>query len=217
MKIAATTNVRRNSARTKENLLQSGIKLFSARGYDGVAVDEIVHQAGCNKRMLYHYFGNKDGFYVEVLRAVFGKLESLELKGTTETSTSEQAIREILECYFNFLQQNPDFVNLLMWENLNQARFLDAHPNLLSKHLFLQRLDKILQQGHARGEIEGIPDHRHLLVLLIGVCFIYVSNRHTLHHTLGLNMKLPSVMAKGLKLAQEIIINGLIRKNPKAG
>jgi TetR/AcrR family transcriptional regulator len=205
--------VRRNPARTKENLLQAGIKLFSARGYDGVAVDEIVDQAGCNKRMLYHYFGNKDGLYVEVLREVFGKLENIELEGTAETSTTEDAIREILACYFDFLQQNPDFVNLLMWENLNQARFLDAHPNLLSKHPILQRLDEILKRGRLRGEIEGAPDSRHLLVLLIGVCFIYVSNRHTLHHTLGLDLRRPSVLRKGLQLAQEMFIHGLIRKS----
>lgn len=205
--------VRRNPARTKENLLQAGIKWFSARGYDGVAVDEIVDQAGCNKRMLYHYFGNKDGLYVEVLREVFGKLENIELEGTAETSTTEDAIREILACYFDFLQQNPDFVNLLMWENLNQARFLDAHPNLLSKHPILQRLDEILKRGRLRGEIEGAPDSRHLLVLLIGVCFIYVSNRHTLHHTLGLDLGRPSVLRKGLQLAQEMFIHGLIRKS----
>jgi len=205
--------VRRNPARTKENLLHAGIKLFSARGYHGVAVDEIVAQAGCNKRMLYHYFGNKDGLYVEVLRQVFAKLETLELEGTAETSTTEEAIREILACYFDFLQQNSDFVNLLMWENLNQARFLDAHPHLLSKHPILQRLDEILKQGQARGEIEEPPDSRHLLVLLIGVCFIYVSNRHTLSHTLGLDLKRPSVLRKGLQLAQEIVISGLIRKS----
>jgi len=213
MKKPARKKVPRNPARTKENLLQAGIKLFSARGYDGVAVDEIVDQAGCNKRMLYHYFGNKDGLYVEVLREVFGKLESLELEGTAEASTTEEAIREILTCYFAFLQQNPDFVNLLMWENLNQARFLDAHPNLLSKHPILQRLDEILKRGRARGEIAGSPDSRHLLVLLIGVCFIYVSNRHTLHHTLGLDLRRPAVLRKGLQLAQEIIIHGLVRKS----
>jgi len=211
MKKTARKKVRRNPIRTKENLLQAGIKLFSARGYDGVAVDEIVDQAGCNKRMLYHYFGNKDGLYVEVLREVFGKLENIELEGTAETPTTEEAIREILACYFGFLQQNPDFVNLLMWENLNQARFLDAHPNLLSKHPILQRLNEILKRGRLRGEIEGAPDSRHLLVLLIGVCFIYVSNRHTLHHTLGLDLRRPSVLRKGLQLAQEMFIHGLIR------
>lgn len=203
--------IRRNPVKTKESLLHAGIKLFSSRGYDGVSVDEIVDKAGCNKRMLYHYFGNKDGLYVEVLREVFGKLESLELEGTAETSTTEEAIREILACYFDFLQQNPDFVNLLLWENLNQAHFLDAHPNLLSKHPILQRLDEILQRGRTRGEIEGAPDSRLLLVLLIGVCFIYVSNRHTLSHTLGLDLKRPSVLRQGLRLAQEIVVSGLIR------
>ena len=208
----AKKSARRNPARTKENLLKAGIELFSARGYDGVAVDEVVNLAGCNKRMLYHYFGNKDGLYVEVLREVFGKLEDSELMVTAEASTTEGAIRAILARYFDFLENNPGFVSLLMWENLNHARFFDAHPNLLSKSPILQRLGEILDQGRLRGEVVAAPDNRHLLVLLIGVCFIYFSNRYTLRHTLGLDLQQPAVLQQGLELAQEVLIHGLIRK-----
>ena len=54
----------RNPVRTRSRLLAAGVKLFAARGYHGVAVDEIVAVARCNKRMLYHYFGDKEGLYV---------------------------------------------------------------------------------------------------------------------------------------------------------
>lgn len=197
--------------RTKGQLLDAGIALFSEAGYAGVAVDEIVGRAGCNKRMLYHYFGSKDGLYVAVLREVFGRLEATELE-VIETCDSRAAVRDLLARYFDFLQANPEFVNLLMWENLNSGKFLDAHPNLLTKNPVLERLDVILREAAGRGELVETPDHRQLLVLLIGVCFIYFSNRHTLRHTLGLDMGLAAVRDEGLKLTQDVIVRGLFGK-----
>jgi len=202
----------RNPVRTKSNLLQAGIELFSDRGYDGVAVEAIVDLAGCNKRMLYHYFGNKDGLYVEVLREVFSRLESLEIKSTADSVDAPTAICEILGGYFDFLQLNPEFVNLLMWENLNGARFLEAHPGLLSKGPILTRLREVLDRGTAEGVLQPMPDVRQLLVLLIGVCFIYFSNRHTLKHTVGLDLEKPEVLRQGLELATGVVLQGLLKR-----
>lgn len=212
MSVKVKAKVRRDPAKTKRALLDASIMLFAARGYDGVAVDEIVAQAGCNKRMLYHYYSNKEGIYIEVLRQVFGELETYEMESTREVADTAAAIREILAQYFDFLQSHPEFVNLLMWENLNQARFLDAHPDLLTKTPILERLAEILKQGSKRGEIEASADPRHLLIALIGVCFIYFSNQHTLRHSFGLDLRDPSVQQQGLKLAQDVLINGLIKK-----
>lgn len=201
----------RDPERTKQALLDAARSLFALRGYDGVSVDEIVAQAKCNKRMAYHYFGNKDGLYTAVLREVFGKLESYELETTQEVTDTETAIRDILARYFDFLQGNPDFVNLLMWENLTQARFLESHPNLLSKAPILERLQQILSSAVNRGEISNKHDTRHILILLIGVCFIYFSNRHTLAHSLKLNLSRPSIIHEGLQVAQDVILYGLLR------
>ncbi|MBC2595713.1 TetR/AcrR family transcriptional regulator [Ruficoccus amylovorans] len=207
----AQKRIKRDPERTRTALLNAGIELFSSRGYDGVSVDEIVAHAGFNKRMLYHYFENKDGLYVEVLRHVFAKLEACEIKSVENASDTKVAIKEILARYFDFLQQNPDFVNLLLWENLNQARFIDAHPNILSKAPILERLGEIIQQGIKQGEIDKSVDARHLLILLIGVCFIYFSNRHTLRHSFNLDLNRPSILNQGLQLAQNVMINGLIK------
>jgi len=209
---AVKTKSTRNPGRTRQRLLDAGVNLFSLRGYDGVSVDEIVKQAGCNKRMLYHYFGNKESLYIEVLRAVFGKLEAWELETLTEPPDAEAAIRQILARYFDFLQENPEFVNLLMWENLHQGRFLDAHPQLLSKSPVVELLNAIVEREKERGGISQGTDTRHLLVTLIGACFIYFSNRYTLRHTVGLACERPAVLRRGLETAQDIILHGLLRK-----
>lgn len=207
---AVKSKFKRNPQKSRANLLKAGVKLFSERGYDGVSVDEIVQRAGVNKRMLYHYYGNKDGLYVEVLRVVFAELESLEIAALTEEASTADAIRKVLKEYFNFLEGHPEFVSLLMWENLHRGRFLDVHPNLLSKSQVLDRLRKIVAHAQTAGEIEQDVDARHLLVLLYGACFIYQSNRFTLRHTMELDCRRPSVLREGLQLAQNIIVRGLL-------
>lgn len=202
--------IKRNPQKTRTNLLNAGVKLFSGRGYHGVSVDEIVQRAGVNKRMLYHYYGNKDGLYVEVLRVVFSELESLEIAALTEDVSTADAIRKVLRAYFVFLEGHPEFVNLLMWENLHRGHFLDMHPNLLSKSKVLARMREIVARGRASGEIDQDVDARHLLVLLYGACFIYQSNRFTLRHTMELDCLRPSVLRDGLRLAQNIIVRGLL-------
>lgn len=212
MPTARKPKKKRNPEKTRAKLLAAGVELFSARGYDGVAVDEIVGRAGVNKRMLYHYFGNKDGLYVEVLRVVFADLEKIEIEALRGETSTDAAIRRILGDYFAFLAGHPEFVQLLMWENLNRGRFLDAHPHLLAKSPVVDRLKEILRRARERGEIAGNVDARRLLALLYGACFIYHANRYTLRHTIGLDCEKPSSWREGLKLSQEIIVRGLLGK-----
>jgi AcrR family transcriptional regulator len=196
----------RDPARTRSRLLAAGVRLFSARGFHGVAVDEIVAAATCNKRMLYHYFGDKEGLYVEVLRHVYARMEAAEMAPLPATATTEQAIRAVIARHFEFLAQNPAFVKLLLWENLNEGRLLAKHPGLLSKAPIIERLREILERGRDRGELAGVGDVRHLLVLMIGMCFIYFSNRHTLRQAVGLDADRPLVQRRGLRMAQNAFL-----------
>src|ERR1017187_10623450 len=58
----------RNLSRTREKILAAALAEFSAKGFAGARVDAIAGRARINKRMLYHYFGDKKGLFREVLR-----------------------------------------------------------------------------------------------------------------------------------------------------
>src|SRR5208283_3726401 len=58
----------RNPERTRERILSAALKEFAANGFAGARVDAIARRAAINKRMLYHYFGNKEHLFREVLR-----------------------------------------------------------------------------------------------------------------------------------------------------
>lgn len=193
----------RNPEKTRNNLLRAGIRLFSERGYTGVAVDEIVATAGCNKRMLYHYYENKDGLYVAVLESVFSRLERMEIEFLREESDLGKCLENLMEQYFAFLEENPEFVHLLMWENLNRAQFLSRHPQLLSKNPVVAELQRILKKKHQN------IGAQHLIIQLYSVCFIYQSNKYTLTHTMGLDLHDPKVRRAGIRQAARLMLEGL--------
>ncbi len=53
----------------REQLLEVGLDLFSSTPYDAVSVDDIAAATASSRGLLYHYFGSKRGFYIEVLEA----------------------------------------------------------------------------------------------------------------------------------------------------
>ena len=65
---------------TRERILRTAIAEFSEKGYSGARVLTICRKSRVNPRMIYHYFGGKDGLYVAVLEHVLGELRREELK-----------------------------------------------------------------------------------------------------------------------------------------
>lgn len=190
---------------TRQKLIQTATRLFSEKGYDGISVDEIVDATGVNKRMVYHYFGSKEAIYQEVLREVFGRLTHLELTTTASKENAEVIIEKLVRAYFKFLVDNPEFVQLLLWENLSKGRHLAPVMEDLSKAPILKFLQATLEDQSRSGHINRKLNPKHLLINLIGLCFIYFSNRHTLSHTVGIDLNSPANLDAGIKHVIELI------------
>ena len=65
-KISEIEPLKRNPQRTQERIVDAAFKEFATNGFAGARVDEIARRAAINKRMLYHYFGNKERLFQEV-------------------------------------------------------------------------------------------------------------------------------------------------------
>jgi len=103
---------KRSPDQTRRAILDAAIAEFAARGYAGGRIDAIAATAGINKRMLYHYFGSKEGLYAAVLDE---RLTAYAGAPRAESLAAELAARSA------HARDRPDDLRLLMWEALTGA------------------------------------------------------------------------------------------------
>ncbi len=199
------------AAETRERILQAALRLFAKRGYDGTSVDEVVAAAKINKRMVYHYFASKQGLYAAALERVFSQLATIESGIFTDAPSAGVALERLLTVYFNFLREHPEFVSLLLWENLQGGRHFKELSSAVTKAPILDALGKIIDQGIASGELRPEIDKQHMLINLIGLCMIYYSNQHTLSRTVGLDLNDPATLEAGLQHALRLLRHGFLQ------
>lgn len=106
----------RDPAEARRRLLDAGAAVFSEAGYAGARVDVIAARAGLNKRMLYHYFGDKAGLYRAVLEGRLQKLGQPGL-GSAEGSAEGSDAGQDLEAFVARL--DATLARLLLWDLLN--------------------------------------------------------------------------------------------------
>ena len=206
--------VPRNPDRTRRRILQAAIRLFARHGFHAVSVDQIVGQARVNKRMVYHYFGSKDALFEAALSEVYKRIEEIEFHAVERGRSPREKLSRLLESYFEFLDDEPEFTRLLQWENLEKGRHLTKENHLLTKNPFLERFRAIVQDGVAAGEFRSDLDVTHLMIHFIGLCFIYHSNRFSLSQSLELDLGNRKVKERGLSQVLRLVFDGIT--NPAA-
>ncbi|MSU68756.1 MAG: TetR/AcrR family transcriptional regulator [Opitutaceae bacterium] len=210
--MVSTTPVSRNPDRTRRRLLRAAIKLFAQQGFHAVSVDAIVDLAKVNKRMVYHYFGSKDALFEAALVEVYGRIESIEFHAVELGRNPAEKLARLLESYFAFLDDEPEFTRLLQWENLEKGRHLTKANHLLTKNPFFERFQAIVQEGIAAGEFRTDLNVAHLLIHFIGLCFIYHSNRFSLSQSLNLDLGNVEVKQQGLRQVLALVFAGIAQR-----
>lgn len=101
----------RDPERTRARILRAAIAEFAAKGFAGARVDAIAKRARINKRMLYHYFGDKRGLF---RAAITSRLTGRHLAFLA----APEALEERLPYHFAFMGQDSEWMRLLLWEAL---------------------------------------------------------------------------------------------------
>ena len=108
-------------AERKKQILESAARLFSARRFDEVLMDDIAQEAGVAKGTLYGHFPDKEGLYFAV---VFEGLSELNerLQDRVEKEIGPEAkLREMIHALVSFFRQNRFFFKLMSAEDGKSA------------------------------------------------------------------------------------------------
>ena len=121
--------------KTRDRILRIAIAEFAEKGYSGARVDVICRLSRANPRMIYHYFGGKDGLYVTVLEQVLGELRTEELKLDVANVAPVDGMMQLFDFTYEHFGNHPQLIHLLSGENLLKARFLRRSAKLRLWHL----------------------------------------------------------------------------------
>ncbi|MEO2049809.1 MAG: TetR/AcrR family transcriptional regulator [Pirellulales bacterium] len=211
--------IRRNPERTRRLLLEAAVKLFAQKGRDGTSVDEICQASGVNCRMIYHYYGNKDGLYMAMLAHVYGRIREIVVKPEKKSQTLTEFIETLTERYFRFLQANPEFVAVLRWENATGAEGIRALDLNDFRSVYFEEAAKALgeqevlksSRNHSSNDYsttDSSSTDKGMLIILTccSLCGYYFSNQASMSNAFGFDIANPEFAEKWLTHIKQVAV-----------
>lgn len=171
----------KNPERTRANIIDVASAEFAERGLSGARVDRIAERTHTSKRMLYYYFGNKEGLYRAVLLSYYQKLRSAETALDLDHQPPIEALKSLVEFTFDYHLKNAAIVRLIMVENIHKGRHVAKLPAATPVNSpILNTVADILKRGEADETIRPGLDAFDVYTTIAALSFFNVSNRYTI-------------------------------------
>jgi TetR/AcrR family transcriptional regulator len=190
--------------------LRAATAEYSGKGLAGGRVDEIARRAGVSKRMLYHYFGNKEALWLAVLEQAYLHIRSEERELDVERLSPVEGMRRLIEFTLAYDAAHPEFISLLLGENLQQARYLRKSRKVRELHTsLLGVIEDILTRGRKTGMFRSGVDAAELYITIAALGFFYFSNVHTLSAIFGRDFNSEPARRQHLRHTVNVILGYL--------
>ena len=171
----------RDPVKSKQTILQAATGEFCQHGFSGARIETIAAKSRSNMRMIYHYFGNKEGLYLAVLEAAYARLRSREHALDLDRASPVDGMRTLIRFTFDFFAENQDVLALINSENTQKGRFLRKLPNVRAMTVPLVASIGILLESGAQQKLfrRGV-DAIQFYVSLVALSQLHILNRYTL-------------------------------------
>jgi AcrR family transcriptional regulator len=196
----------------RRNILDAARREFVDNGLSGARVDEIAARTATSKRMIYYYFGDKEGLYRAVLEEMYERIRGLERSLDLASLPPDEAITLLAGFTFDYHAENADFVRLVMVENIHHARHLAtsdriAALNLSAIDMIREAYERGADAGLFRRGIAAIDIH----LTMSALAFYNVSNQASIRQVFGHDMSAPEIMARRRAMTIDAVM-GMLRR-----
>lgn len=175
-----TTRKTRDADATRARILAAAKKEFAKSGLGGARVDEIADRAKANKRMIYHYFGNKEDLFRIVLEEAYTDIRTAEQSLELEHLPARDALEKLIRFTWDYYLKNPEFITLVNSENLHKARHLKKSEKIdVLFQRFVGMVGGLLERGVEEGVFRPGIDPVQLNITIAAIGYYYLTNRFT--------------------------------------
>ncbi|MEG3085988.1 TetR/AcrR family transcriptional regulator [Sphingomonas sp. PB4P5] len=210
---AATLDTRatRMPDETRANILAVATREFADKGLAGARIDEIAEQTRTSKRMIYYYFDSKEGLYRAVLEAAYAHIRLSEPAPDLAARSAIEALRDNVGATFDYHWQHPEFVRLVMNENIHHGAHIGHVEGIKERNRsVITALRAILDQGAGEGSLRADIDPVDLHMSISALCFYNVSNRYTFSQVFEHDMSSPQAVAARREQVIAMIIASVV-------
>jgi TetR/AcrR family transcriptional regulator len=174
----------RDAEVARQAILDAAEEAFAENGFDGARVDAIAGASGYNKSLLFQYFGDKLGLYVEVIKRADRELTELQTilfaplvedEIITESAHTFKALLEtIVTVLFDYLVAHPRFVRMMLWE---QAEGWQTYLRIISQLNTddTEPLEAIFRKAWSAGLLRSDFVPMIQLTMLLQICLSYLT------------------------------------------
>lgn len=170
-------------------IVEVATRVFARSGYASTRIEDIVAETETSKRMIYYYFTDKEGLYLKVLESAYARVRAGEARLRLDHLAPLSALRRLVEFTFDHHRAHPDFIRLVMIENVHNAAHLRASGLIERLNAgAIAHLADICARGQASGvirpDISPLELHWHISAL----SFFNVSNRPSFGLSFGTDL-----------------------------
>jgi AcrR family transcriptional regulator len=169
-----------NPERTMADILEVATREFAEKGLAGARIDAIAEAMRTSKRMIYYYFGSKEGLYLAVLEEAYRRMRAMEAEAHLDDLPAEDALRRLVGHTLDYQWGHPEFARLVQGENIHRAQYLAQSKTIRKLNVpAIEGLRRVLERGQRDGIFRGAIDPVDLHMSISALAVFHISNRHT--------------------------------------
>ena len=177
---------KRDPEGVRRDILTVAMEEFSQNGLSGARIDEIAARTRTSKRMIYYYFGDKEGLYKRVLEEAYGKVRGGESDLELDGLDPQAALERLCRFTFDHHRRHPDFIRMVMIENIHHGRHMQVSQTIRGLNRpAIEALEGVLKRGQESGVFRTGVDPLELHWQISALSFFNVSNSATFSHIFG--------------------------------
>lgn len=197
---------------TRQNIIEVAAQEFALNGLAGARIDEIAAKTRSSKRMIYYYFGDKEGLYVSALENAYRQVREGEAKLDIAGLPPIGALKRLVEFTFDHHRQHEEFIRMVMIENIHNAEYLERSGVIRDLNVTaIGNIETIYAKGLAAGLFREGLDPLEIHWQISALCFFNVSNRATFSKIFGRDIGTATAQASLRKQSVDMVLRFVVR------
>ena len=199
---------------TRQNIIEVASQEFALNGLSGARIDEIAARTRASKRMIYYYFGDKEGLYLSVLENAYRMVREGESKLDINGLPPMEALRRLVEFTFDHHHKHEEFIRMVMIENIHHAEYMERSKIIRELNVTaIDTIKSLYERGLDDGLFRAGFDPLELHWQISALCFFNVSNRATFSKLFGRDLSTEAAQTSLRRNAVDMVLRHVVRSD----